>query len=151
MLIQDMHMSRDITILRLKKKLSLLEGSWACKVLHSVQQCAKRSWPFWDVTQRILVDSCGRFGTTYWSHLQGSNEQMYRTIFLSSFTFENGTNRLSRNVWKLTTSPRRVMSQKSEDIIKTAGVAWRHGLCALFPKRWSVGHQQPEYNLFRPA
>jgi hypothetical protein len=30
---------------------------------------------FWDFTQRRMVVSYRRFGTTYWSHLQGSNSQ----------------------------------------------------------------------------
>jgi len=48
---------------------------------------------FWDVTQRTVVIPCRRFGTTYWSHLQGS-----RDFYLDFFTIGNGTDRLSRNV-----------------------------------------------------
>jgi len=32
-----------------------------------------RSSVFWDVTQRVLLVSYRRFGTTYRSHLQGSS------------------------------------------------------------------------------
>jgi len=32
-----------------------------------------RYLPFWDVTQRRLVLSCRRFGTTYRVHLRGSS------------------------------------------------------------------------------
>ena len=48
---------------------------------------------FWVITLRILVIPCRRFGTTYRSHLQRSRTQ-------SSFTIEDGTDRLSRNVGK---------------------------------------------------
>jgi len=30
---------------------------------------------YWDITQRRLVVSYGRFGTNYWSHIQGSSSQ----------------------------------------------------------------------------
>jgi hypothetical protein len=45
------------------------------------------------ITQRILVIPYRRFGTTYWSHLQGSR----KTGFL---TFEDGTEKFYRNVVK---------------------------------------------------
>jgi len=48
-----------------------------------------RSSLFWDVTQRRLVVSYQRFGTTYRSHLQGSSSQT---------PLKDGTNTLSRNV-----------------------------------------------------
>jgi hypothetical protein len=51
----------------------------------------KRSSPFWDVTQLIIVVSYGRFGTTYRPHLQDSSS-------LLCLTLENGADRLSRNV-----------------------------------------------------
>jgi len=35
-----------------------------------------RSSVFWDVTQRVLLVSYRCFGTTYWSHLQGSRRTM---------------------------------------------------------------------------
>ena len=35
---------------------------------------------FWAVMQHTLVISYGRFGTTYWSHLQGSNKTMLNNI-----------------------------------------------------------------------
>jgi len=49
---------------------------------------------FWDITQRIVVISYRRFGTTYPPHLQESNSRV-KIIGL-----EDGTDRLSRNVGK---------------------------------------------------
>jgi hypothetical protein len=48
---------------------------------------------FWVITQRVVVISYRRFGTTYWSHLQGSKSQ--EKEFLTPY---NGTDRLFRNV-----------------------------------------------------
>jgi len=44
----------------------------------------------WDIRQRVVVNSCRRFGITYQSHFQWSR----------LFTPEDGTDRLSRNVSK---------------------------------------------------
>jgi hypothetical protein len=54
-----------------------------------------RSAFFWDITQRWMVILYWHFGTTYWSHLQGSRRQKF--FFL---TLEDGTHTLSRNVGK---------------------------------------------------
>jgi len=35
-----------------------------------------RSSVFWDGMQRVLLVSYRRFGTTYWSHLQGSSRTL---------------------------------------------------------------------------
>jgi len=40
----------------------------------------KRTSPFWDITQRVLVIPYRRFGTTYPSHLQGSRMKK-KTVF----------------------------------------------------------------------
>jgi hypothetical protein len=37
---------------------------------------ALRSPAFWDVTERVLLVSCRRFGTTHRSHLQGSSRTL---------------------------------------------------------------------------
>jgi hypothetical protein len=66
-----------------------------------------RSAFFWDIKQRWVVVLYRRFGTTYWSHLQG-----FRLLDLLKtgpigwpetsvqkvFTLEDGTDRVSRNV-----------------------------------------------------
>ena len=44
----------------------------------------------WDMTQRVVVNPCRRFGTTYRSHLQG----------LKILTFEDRTDRLAPKVGK---------------------------------------------------
>ena len=50
---------------------------------------------FWEITQRVVVSLYRRFGTNYRSHLQGS-----RIGTKDSLPFEDGTERLSRNVSK---------------------------------------------------
>jgi hypothetical protein len=55
---------------------------------------------FCDVTQRRLVVSYRRFGTTYQSHLQGQRglNRSSQVVFLDRLTLEYGTSRLLRNV-----------------------------------------------------
>jgi len=50
------------------------------------------------ITQRVVVNSYRRFGTTYRSHRQGSRIQ-FRIAF-GFLNREDGTDRLSRNVGK---------------------------------------------------
>jgi hypothetical protein len=54
-----------------------------------------RSSLFWDVTQRRLVVSYRRFGTSYRSQLQGS---IFKGRTVDWLIHEDGTDRLSRNV-----------------------------------------------------
>ena len=42
--------------------------------------CLLRTALFWDVSQRVVVISYPRFGTTYRSHLQGSSQNKMSTI-----------------------------------------------------------------------
>jgi len=51
----------------------------------------KRTALFWVITQRVVVISYRRFGTTYQSHPQGSRGPLNP---------EDGTDKLSRNVGK---------------------------------------------------
>ena len=60
----------------------------------------KGSTLFWKTAQRIVIIPCRRFGTTYRSHLQGPRSQRRKPFFFYFLTFEDGTDRLSRNVGK---------------------------------------------------
>jgi hypothetical protein len=49
-----------------------------------------RTTPFWAITQRVVVISYGRFGTTYRSHLQGSRirkETMVQKVYVQETFF----------------------------------------------------------------
>jgi hypothetical protein len=78
--------------------------TWRCTEIK--QTNILKSSLFWDVTQRRLVVSHRRFGTTYRSPLQGqsSPRRMLGTawyaaaFFLDCLTFEDGPYRLSWNV-----------------------------------------------------
>jgi hypothetical protein len=61
-----------------------------------------RSALFWGITQHRVVILYRRFGTTYWSHLQGSRSprRVYSLLFCDFLTLEDGTNTSSRNVSK---------------------------------------------------
>jgi len=44
-----------------------------------------RSSAFWDVTQRVLLVSYRRFGTTYQAHIQGSSRTLVVRITILCF------------------------------------------------------------------
>jgi len=61
---------------------------------------------FWDVTKCLVVVVCRRFGTPDRSHLSRVGQFKIdpvvkgKAVVLDCFTFEDGTDRLSRNVFK---------------------------------------------------
>jgi hypothetical protein len=59
-----------------------------------------RSVLFWVITQRIVVITYRRFGTSYRPHLHRSIHPRRRASFLDFLTFEVRTDRFSRNVRK---------------------------------------------------
>ena len=75
---------------------------------------------FWNVTQRRLVAIYGRFGKTCPFHPQGPSRP--REFFLYCLAFEDGTDRFSRNVGKITTIVHYVTSQKHEYLSATLPV-----------------------------
>jgi hypothetical protein len=74
---------------------------------------------FWVVTQRGLVVSYRRCGTTYRSYPQVS-------FFLDYFTFEYGTRQVVPKRRKVTTKLRWVTSQKSEDLKCGFSIRYMH-------------------------
>jgi len=72
---------------------------------------------FWAITQRVAVIPCGRFGTTYRSHLQRSRIQEGRfvniiTIHASNQQNANSTIETTAKLQKNETNPVRTLTQK---------------------------------------
>ena len=78
--------------------LFMIATNFAFFILLDKLNCSffKKSPLFWDVTQRRYFR---RFDTTYFSHFQGSNNP--KIFFLDHSTFEDGNDRLPRNVWNI--------------------------------------------------
>jgi hypothetical protein len=68
---------------------------------------------FWDVTQRRLVISYRRFGTTYRFHLQRSSKPRFLLDYL---THEDGSDRLSRNVGNYQSTLRNIPEERRSDM-----------------------------------
>jgi len=78
----------------------ILGNTAYCPWLRAPATLWMRSSLFRDVTLRGLVVSFRRFGTTYWSHFQGSRWTDRLSCTFIRLNLEDGTNRLSRNVCK---------------------------------------------------